>query len=70
MREITGVQITDAIKKLIIEANYKLDDSMINKFKELLEEEESETGKSILKQLIENADISKEGEYPLCQKTR
>jgi len=43
LREITGEQITDAIKKLVIEANYKLDDAMIKKFKESIEKEKSET---------------------------
>lgn len=69
LREITGKQITDAIKKLVIEANYKLDDALIKKFKEFIEKEKSETGKRILEQIIENAEIAKDGVYPLCQDT-
>ena len=69
MREITYAHIKEAIKGLIIEANYVLDDSIINKFKESLNMEESETGKRIFEQLIKNAEIAKNGEYPLCQDT-
>ena len=69
MREITGEQIKEAIKKLVIEANYVLDEAVIKKFEESIEKEKSETGKRILKQLIENAMISREMEYPLCQDT-
>ena len=69
MREITYEHIKETIKGLIIEANYVLDDSIINKFKESMDKEESETGKRIFEQLIRNAGIAKNGEYPLCQDT-
>jgi len=69
LREITGEQITDAVKKLVIEANYILDDAIIKKFRDSIEKEKSETGKRILQQMIENAEIAKEGVYPLCQDT-
>ena len=69
MRKITAELIVENIKKLVIEANYKLDDSIIQKFRESIENEESETGKRILQQFIDNAEIAKGGEYPLCQDT-
>ena len=53
LREITSEQIVNAVKMLVIEANYKLDKAIIDKFRKSIEEEKSETAKRIFKQLIE-----------------
>lgn len=69
MREIKSDTIVEEVKKLCIEANYQLNDEVRKAFEEAKEKEESPTGKDILNQLLENAEIAKQGEFPLCQDT-
>ena len=69
MREIKSNIIVEEVKKLCIEASYHLNDEVITAFKEAKEKEESPTGKDILNQLLENAEIAKKGQFPLCQDT-
>jgi len=52
-----------------MDANYCINDDILNGLKEGLEKEESEIGKEILNQLIENAKIAKEEEIAICQDT-
>lgn len=69
MREISVSKITEVVEKLCIDANYYLNDDIMAALKGSLEREESETGRSILKELIENAEVAKESEVPMCQDT-
>ena len=69
MREIKSDVIVEEVKKLCIEASYHLNDEVITSFNEAKEKEESPTGKDILNQLLENAEIAKKGQFPLCQDT-
>jgi fumarate hydratase subunit alpha len=69
MREINSDIIVKEVKKLFIEANYYLNEEMIEAFKEAKKKEESPTGKDILDQLLENAEIARGGQFPLCQDT-
>ncbi len=69
MREIKAGQITELVKKLCIDANYNLGEDVRKRLKEGLENEESPTGKAILEQIIENADIAKNDSVPMCQDT-
>lgn len=69
MREIESSLITEAVKKMSIEAAYRLGDDVRAALEKNLTEETSHTGREILKQLIENADIAREGIYPMCQDT-
>lgn len=69
MREITFNQIVEAVSKMSIDANYYLDQDAIDAYKKALDVEVSPAGKAILEQIIENARISSEGEFPLCQDT-
>lgn len=67
MREITTEEIAAKVKDLCIEAGYKLPADVLQALKDYAAKEESPVGKKILNELIENARIAAEGEYPLCQ---
>jgi fumarate hydratase subunit alpha len=69
MREIHVKQITQAIRELAIRANTELGEDVLNCFKESLNREESPTGKDILLRLIENAEIARSEQIPMCQDT-
>jgi len=69
MREIHVDQITRAIRELAIRANTELGEDVLNCFKESLSREESPTGKDILLRLIENAEIARSEQIPMCQDT-
>ncbi|MDZ7371030.1 MAG: fumarate hydratase [candidate division KSB1 bacterium] len=69
MREIAYSQIVEAVKELCLDANYRLDASMIRALEEARRREESPAGRKILDHLLENARIAASGENPLCQDT-
>ncbi|NPV44269.1 MAG: fumarate hydratase [Firmicutes bacterium] len=69
MRQIRAEVIKDAVKDLFIEANYVIGKDIYNKLKEQHEKEESEVGKSILKQIIENDEIAAKERIAICQDT-
>jgi len=69
MREIHVEQITKAIRELSIRANTELGEDVLKAFEDALLQEESPTGKDILRRLIENARIAREEQIPMCQDT-
>jgi len=69
MREININEITKAIRDLAIRANTELGEDVLNAFRTALDREESPTGRDILKRLIENAQIAREEQIPMCQDT-
>ena len=69
MREIDVKVITESIEKLCIEANCFLPCDVREKIEQALEKETSKVGKEILDKLLENADIAKNKEMPICQDT-
>lgn len=69
MREINSQTITEAVRDLCIKACYRLPEDVYQAFHQLKECEESPSAKLILDDLIKNADIAKEGEFPICQDT-
>lgn len=69
MRVIKTDEITEAVKRLFIEANTELGEDVLASFKHGLKMEESETGKALINALIENARIAKEECIPICQDT-
>jgi len=68
-KEIPYQKVVDTVAKLCIDANCLIGDDIINAFKNGLKIEESPTGKEILNQLLENAEISKKEMIPACQDT-
>ena len=69
MRTIHTKKITEAVRRMCMEANYFLCDDVRKAIVKAKDTEESEIGKEILDDLIKNADIAKEEEIPVCQDT-
>lgn len=69
MREVHVAQIVKTVADLCIAANYQLDEDVVESFQRFRENEESPTARAILDQLIENAAIAREGQFPMCQDT-
>lgn len=69
MRTISFEDIRRKVKDACIEANYVLEDDLLDCFRESLLVEESPLGRETLRQLIDNARIANEERIPLCQDT-
>lgn len=69
MREVNVSTITEAVKKLCMDANYYLGDDVVARLKTFMEKEESPTGKEVLGKILENAEIARTEQVPLCQDT-
>lgn len=69
MRSIDVSQITEAVAKLCIDANYYLASDVYDALVEGQKKEESPLGKEIFKQLLKNADIARGEDRPICQDT-
>jgi fumarate hydratase subunit alpha len=69
MRNISSDEITAAVKKLSMDANYFLGDDVVRAIKNSADKEESPLGKEILNQILENSEIARNEKIPLCQDT-
>jgi len=69
MREIGTEEVTENVARLFIEANTLLGDDMIATFRSCLKSEPSPTGRDVLAQLLENAELARDSGVPLCQDT-
>lgn len=69
IRELQVKEITQAVKRLCIEANENLGEDVLNCFQQALQKEISPVGKEILEQLIENVRLAREEHLPMCQDT-
>lgn len=69
MREINVLEITKAVKKLCIDANYYLSDDVKNKIKEAYDDESWDMAKGILDKILNNVEIAKNEDMPICQDT-
>ncbi len=69
MRTIYTEQISDAVAKLCMNANYHLGDDVLQALKDFRAREESPVAIELLDQCIENARIAHEDEVPICQDT-
>lgn len=69
MRSIQVTVITDAVKRLCMEANYVLPEDIYKAIKEGKDREESPVGKTILTDICANADLAREESMPICQDT-
>ncbi len=69
MRELNVSEITSAVKKLCMKANYELGEDVYNCLKTSQGKETTEVGKNILGMIIENAEIAKNEQVPICQDT-
>src|SRR3972149_1967192 len=69
MKNINANDITKAVKLMCMEANYYLGEDVLRAFNKALKEEKSPAGVSVMEQLIENANIAKNEQVPMCQDT-
>ena len=69
MREISVEKVTEAVKKMCIEANYYPAPDVKCAMDKACDEERSELGRLILKQLEDNLRIAGEDMIPICQDT-
>ena len=69
MRTIEVDQITQAIAKMCIDACYYLSEDVYEALVVAGKKEESALGKEIIGKLVENANISKNEQRPICQDT-
>lgn len=69
MKTVNFSEVRDKIKSLVQEANFELQDDVLKILKEMKENEESPAGQAVFDQILENANIAKEGKLGLCQDT-
>ena len=69
MRKIELTTVTQKIKELFIDACSNLPENVLEALKRAKEKEQSPLCKDVFKQIIENAQLSKEKQLPLCQDT-
>ncbi len=67
MREISTNEIIPVVRDLCMNANYNLGQDVLDAFDRGIESDESPVAKEILKELKENARISRDEQVPLCQ---
>ncbi|WP_371372819.1 fumarate hydratase [Sporomusa aerivorans] len=69
MRTIQAQQITAAVAKLAVDANYYLAEDVLDALKEGKVKEESPLGRELFDQIIKNACIARDEAKPMCQDT-
>ena len=69
IRKIDTSQIKEKVKNLFIKASYDIGDDMIELLKSAKENEDGETAKYVLDQIIDNDMIAKNERIPMCQDT-
>lgn len=69
MRRVHYNDIVDKIRDLCMEANFSLSKDVIAAYEKAIETEKSPLGQEVLKQIMENAEIAKNENMPLCQDT-
>lgn len=69
MQLIKTEEIEDKIAKKVQEVNFELPEDVKNAIKAALDRENSEVGRKILKQILDNSEIANQERVPLCQDT-
>ena len=69
MRTLHVSAITDAVKKLCMDANYELEPDMLRAFDRALGTERSPAGRQVLQILKDNAALARDQRIPYCQDT-
>ncbi|HEY7649702.1 MAG TPA: fumarate hydratase, partial [Methylomirabilota bacterium] len=69
MRDIHVSAITDAVKKLCMEANWELEPDMLRAFDRALQRERSDAGRQVLQILKDNAQMARTRRIAYCQDT-
>jgi fumarate hydratase subunit alpha len=69
MREISYNEIKEAVKNLVMDAEYNLPDDFIDAIKNSIDKEQSEIGKEILNLILKNAETASSEAVAYCQDT-
>ncbi len=69
MRDVHVSAITDAVKKLCMEANVSLEPDVLRAFDKALGTERSPAGRQVLQILKDNAELARTRRIPYCQDT-
>lgn len=69
MKEINVQEIIQAVEELCLEANCVLNQDVVNALQRSLATEESPQGKEVIELLLQNAEIAKRENVPICQDT-
>jgi fumarate hydratase subunit alpha len=67
MRELQANVVAETVARLCMEANYDLGRDVAAALERAMAQEESETGRGVLQQILENARIAHEEEVAICQ---
>ncbi len=69
MRTIDARKITEAVKNMVIEANYFLPRDVMEALKQARENDDWKLSQDILDKIIENAEVASNERVPMCQDT-
>lgn len=69
MKVVSLTEVRDRIKDLVQEANFELQEDVLDVIKEMEKKEESPAGKEVFSQMLQNAQIAKDEKLGLCQDT-
>ena len=69
MREIESGAVVEVVERLCTDANYYLNDDILQALQKGIDDEISDTGKNVLSQLVENAALAREKQTAICQDT-
>lgn len=69
MREISVSTVTDTIRQMCIDANCYLNEDILSALKKAQKAEPSPIAQKVLDNILENAEIARAEEVPICQDT-
>ena len=69
MRTIDVSEITALVKRLCMEANYRLPCDIRRSFVKGREKEQSPLGREIFDEMLRNCDLAAQNDVPICQDT-
>lgn len=69
MKQINAKMITQEVKRMVMEANYFLPDDVLETLKDAQKNEKWELASQVIGKIVENAEIAKSDEVPMCQDT-
>ena len=69
MRSIDVKEIVTTVEKMCIQANIQLGEDVIAALEKSIQEENSPIGRGIMEKLVENSNLAREKNMPICQDT-
>jgi fumarate hydratase subunit alpha len=67
MKEIHASDIAESVARLCVDSNYYLGEDVLTALRAYREQETSPVGQEVLDQILENAEIARVEQMPLCQ---